>query len=609
MNFLKSSPVHFARLKAASGFRVLLPSSAFRAGQLTTLGLLVVLALPWGAFGQPLGKSYQSLEALAADSELVVMGTIASVDDPNQPLSSGRLDAVRFSVDECLKGESSKTLHFVVPRSLWPDRELTNWVTSKVPLLVFLSESARLGNRQVSKFRYAPRTREALVDLSSNAPPRLLTPDFRPVRGFTAILAQARMAITATKSGAYDIVSTNVPLDRLPKEYWASWASLSIPVARSTDAVLRPDLSPRFNPGAQYDGHRILAARGKDACLWDAATGKLLQRFTGSAEEIQALTFCPVGPFSPPKGEILTGSGQRGGILGLSKDNAIRLWKVEDGAVKRIFGPLMGLVMALQWAPEAHRFVSSSVESSGADAFRQRLWEDFGATELFVFEAYDPQFSPDGAMVVCRNYEYGGLVPFVGVWDVRTYLQLCTLPGENRTFFSAKFSPYGNLVVSTATVSDGGKYTPAVEVWDAETGRHLLALKGARAFDAAYTHDGTTIVTANRSSGAGVWNAESGELLRTLDCPKQVHALLLSPDGHRCLATWGPGRDAGKAEGASLWDIQTGKEVLRLNRGADGLVGFGADGTTIFAFNGAGGTTGTVWSAETGEVLRAIRVE
>ena len=105
MNFLKSSPVHFARLKAASGFRVLLPSSAFRAGQLTTLGLLVVLALPWGAFGQPLGKSYQSLEALAADSELVVLGTIASVDDTNQPLSPGRLDAVKFSVDECLKGE------------------------------------------------------------------------------------------------------------------------------------------------------------------------------------------------------------------------------------------------------------------------------------------------------------------------------------------------------------------------------------------------------------------------------------------------------------------------------------------------------------------------
>jgi hypothetical protein len=352
VNLRESSPVHFTLLKAASPFRVFFPSGAFRAGRLTHPGLLLVLALSWGAFGQPVGNSYQSLEALAADSELVVVGTIASVEDTNQPPSLDRLDAVKFSVKECLKGETSKVLQFVVPRWSWPDRELTNWVTSQTPLLVFLSESARLGNRQASRFRYAPRTPDAVVDLSSNALPRLLTPDFRPVRGVAAILAQARTAIAATKSGVYDIVSTNVPLDRVPKEYWASWAYLSVPVRREPGTVLRPDLSQRFNPRAQYDGYRVLAARGNGACLWDAETGRLERKFTGSAEEVQAVTFCPVGPFSPSKGQVLTGSGRRGGILGISKDNAIRLWNVEHGAVKRIFGPLMGPVMALNWGPE-----------------------------------------------------------------------------------------------------------------------------------------------------------------------------------------------------------------------------------------------------------------
>ena len=97
--------------------------------------------------------------------------------------------------------------------------------------------------------------------------------------------------------------------------------------------------------------------------------------------------------------------------------------------------------------------------------------------------------------------------------------------------------------------------------------------------------------------------------MRTLDCPKQLHALLLSSDGRRCLATWGPGRSFGKIEGASLWDVQTGKQLLRLDRVADGLVGYSADGVTVFAFDDADGTTGTVWSAETGEVLRTIRLE
>jgi WD40 repeat protein len=611
MSFREGSPVPFGLLKAASPCHVFLPPGASRTGAITKAGLLLLFALSWGAFGQPIGKYYQTLEALAADSELVVVGTIASVEDTNQPLSLDRLDAVKFSVKECFKGESSKTLHFVVPRSRWPDRELSNWVTSKTPLLVFLSESARLGSRQVSRFRYAPLKRDAVVDLSSNAPPELLTLDYQPVRGAAAILAHAKTAVEATKSGAYNIVSTNVPLDRIPSGYWASWVGLSIPVRRAPGTVLRPDLSPRFTPKAQYDGNRILAARGKDAFLWDAATGKLIRKFTGSAEEVQAVTFCPVGPFSPPKGEILTGSGKRGGILGGSKDNGIRLWNVEDGAVKKLFGPLMGPVMALAWAPDARRFISSSIESSDHYARRQRLWEDFGATELFVFPGYDPHCSPDGAMVVCRNYEYGGVTSFVGVWDAQTFLQLCTLSGENKTFYSAKLSPYGNRLVTTATASDGLNYTHVVEVWDAETGRHLLDLKGApRAFDAAYTHDGTTILTAaNRSAVVGVWNAESGELVRTLDCGRQLHTMLLSPDGQRCLATWGPGRYFGNVEGASLWDIQTGKELLRMNGNAEGLVGFAADGATIFAFDNADGTTGTIWSAETGKVLRTIRLE
>jgi WD40 repeat protein len=269
----------------------------------------------------------------------------------------------------------------------------------------------------------------------------------------------------------------------------------------------------------------------------------------------------------------------------------------------------MGPVMALNWAPDGHRFISSSIESSDADMFRQRLWEDFGATELFVFPGYDPQFSPDGSMVVCRNYEYGGSTSFVGVWDARTYLQMCTLPGENRTYFSARFSPFGNRLVTTATSTEGLKYLPVAEVWDAGTGRRVLELHGADGTDAACTRDGGTIVTASRKAGARVWNATSGEPVRTLDCPGRIHDLLLSPADSHCIATWGPGRHLGSIEGASLWDIQTGRELLRLGRVAAELVGFSADGATLFGFDGTNGTGGTIWNTRTGEVLRTVRLE
>jgi WD40 repeat protein len=571
----------------------------------------VLLAVSWSALGQPTGNLFYTLEALSADSELVVRGAIVSVENSNKPLSWNRRDAVTFSVEENLKGNAPKSLQFVLPfhSSSVQMQVLTNWIASRTPLLIFLSESSRQGSRQVSRFRYAPLTRAAVVDLSSNAPPQLLTPDHQSVRGVAAILARAKAAVEATKSGDYDIISTNVPIDQVPKGYGAL-VSLMVPVRREPGIVLRPDLSPRFTPKAQYDGQRILAARGNDAYVWDATTGQLIRKFTGSTEEIQAVTFCPVSDFSPSKGEILTGSGKRGGILGGSKDNSIRLWNVEDGTVKKLFGPIMGPVMGLQWAPEARRFLSFSVESSGQDNHRHRLWENFGETELFVFPGEDPSFSPDSAMVVSHSYDHGQETSFVGVWDARTYLQLCTLSGENKTYFSAKFSPYANRIVTTATVSTNREYLPVVEIWDAETGKHLLDLNGARrAFDAAYTRDGANIVTANRGTGVGVWNAESGELVRTLECPRQVHAILLSPKSRRCLATWGPGLNFGKSEGASLWDIDTGDELLQLRRVRDGLVGFSADGATLFAFDNAEGTMGTVWSAETGEVLRTIRLE
>ena len=185
---------------------------------------------------------------------------------------------------------------------------------------------------------------------------------------------------------------------------------------------------------------------------------------------------------------------------------------------------------------------------------------------------------------------------------------MCTLPGEDRTFYSAKFSPYGNHLVTTAT---GANNAPLAEVWDAETGRKLLELdlQGARTFDAAYTHDGTRIVTVNRKTGLAVWNADSGKLVRTLDCPMEVHNLLLSPDGQRCLATWGPGRSFGKIQGASLWNIQTGKELLRIAEQAESLVGFSADGTTILGLDEPDGSSGTVWSSETGGVVRSIKLQ
>ena len=182
----------------------------------------------------------------------------------------------------------------------------------------------------------------------------------------------------------------------------------------------------------------------------------------------------------------------------------------------------------------------------------------------------------------------------MGVWDLRSLLQICLIkaPGvSDELFRTAEFSPYGNRIM---TADPKG-----ASVWDAETGESLLRLNVPQAMQAFYTRDGLRIVTASRQYEVGVWDAETGRSLRTIHSPKRVLRILLGPDGKRCLVEWGLGLEyLHPLQGASLFDLDSGAELVRLNEGADGLVGFSADGKTFFSFDGAGGYKGTVWSAK-----------
>ena len=55
----------------------------------------------------------------------------------------------------------------------------------------------------------------------------------------------------------------------------------------------------RPNPAWDYDGKRILGHVGQTVILWDAATGKLLQKLPGHKERIFAVRFSPDGVHAP----------------------------------------------------------------------------------------------------------------------------------------------------------------------------------------------------------------------------------------------------------------------------------------------------------------------
>src|SRR5207244_4427037 len=92
-------------------------------------------------------------------------------------------------------------------------------------------------------------------------------------------------------------------------------------------------------------------------------------------------------------------------------------------------------------------------------------------------------FSPDG-----KRLAHAMMMGGTTMWDAQTGKELLTLKGGR---VSVAFSPDGKRL---ATVSDG----LTLKVWDAQTGKELLALKGhtETVWSVVFSPDGKRLVSA-----------------------------------------------------------------------------------------------------------------
>ncbi|RIK01687.1 MAG: hypothetical protein DCC46_01205, partial [Armatimonadetes bacterium] len=114
--------------------------------------------------------------------------------------------------------------------------------------------------------------------------------------------------------------------------------------------------------------------------------------------------------------------------------------------------------------------------------------------------------------------------------DPQTTLRLVAQLGHSSNVERAAFSPDGTRIVTAS-------YDGTARVWDARTGKELLKLEGhsREIYDAAFSPDGTRIVTASDDGTARVWDAQTGkELLKIEDHSFRsfmVASAAFSPDG------------------------------------------------------------------------------
>jgi TPR repeat protein len=130
------------------------------------------------------------------------------------------------------------------------------------------------------------------------------------------------------------------------------------------------------------------------------------------------------------------------------------------------------------------------------------------------------------------------------------------LSGHGYFVQSAAYSPDGTRIVTASN-------DKTARIWDAGSGKQLAVLSGHGdiVLCAAYSPDGTRIVTASNDKTARIWDAHTGMPLAVLSGHGDiVQSAAYSPDGTRIVTS-------SYDKTARIWDARSGKQLAVLGHG------------------------------------------
>jgi WD40 repeat protein/serine/threonine protein kinase len=233
-------------------------------------------------------------------------------------------------------------------------------------------------------------------------------------------------------------------------------------------------------------------------------------------------------------------------------DGTVKVWNSRTG--KPIRTPVKahdGSVFSVAFHPKNGRYLAST----GADK-KVRVW-DWEAGRI-VFEgpsgadhnrgtAYGVAFSPDGGRLAVGNEGA------VNVWDWAKDQPLFQTPQVHaKKGINVAFSRDGRRLASGGW---GGK----IMIWNAETGDHLRTLTDTRnAAALAFSRDGRWLVSASFGRRLDVWDSTTGDRVKSFPAGDGlVLGVAVSPDGSRLAS-------AGQDKTVRIWEAETGRVVLDL---------------------------------------------
>lgn len=200
-------------------------------------------------------------------------------------------------------------------------------------------------------------------------------------------------------------------------------------------------------------------------------------------------------------------------------------------------------------------------------------------------------FSPDG-----RTLASGSWDKTLKIWDVANPRELRSFGEFSGAVEHVAYSPDGRTLVSETSECEGSGISRhcrgLIKLWEVATGRERLDLEGKYegAAHIVFSPDGHTLVSVGQDSTIKLWDAATGNQLRTMVGDSRMGTQAYSADGHT-IACGGLT--------IRLWDVVSGHEIRTLvgHSGWIRSLGFSPDGRIL----GVGtGTAGAAYMGHSG---------
>ena len=219
-----------------------------------------------------------------------------------------------------------------------------------------------------------------------------------------------------------------------------------------------PRVGATFRSAYSPDDQRVVTVGSALGRVWDTNNGRLLLNLEGHTRAVWSVAYAPSGKW------IATGS----------LDGTARIWDAGTGRQIHRLDHGSNTVWSVAFSPDSGRLATAGDHGLN-------MWDASSGRFLFHGSKEIPRlgrvvFSPDGRWLVA-TYQ---LASALGVCDAQTGRLTATWPSDVPAGGCMAFSGDGKRLIVVAGGKDTGYGSGEVsaELWDFESGRRILTLKG-----------------------------------------------------------------------------------------------------------------------------------